>query len=610
MAMVYDLPTVSEQAQPLQPLQDVTSKNYAGEQLTQQGTAMTKAGVAMTAIAQDFQNEMDTAITKDMDNQLADVIRTTLYDPEKGYLKTSQKTALESRPDAVKRIQESVKKIESKLTTDAQRFMFKKVATTRMQNAFLTIDGHAMNQAKVYAGAVSQARMKGFSQDAIQAAVEGNTYKYNIMRENMFSEWDAIADIAGIPKSEDKTSIYQQGKLATTTQLHSDVINVLISQGRTTAAKDHFAAAKKDGEIMADKLDELGSKVKIATTATEADDMATTVWDKFGPKDRNAPVSIFAMEQEVRKMAGSNEDVQKAAIAGIRERASGFNAEQAEYKAGNIAGVWSQLDSGKSFKQIQLSQEWLNLSGTERHQIKKDIEAEATMRENRAAARSAKELSELQRTEHLNFLKNGDEYLTITDPQVLRGMSRAQVEAQRGKFGMSATQHLLSMWDSIQNPAKFGEAKMDADDFYEVAVSLGLDPANKKDKNMRNQVGALRFHVEQVIDYEQTKVKRPLTRQEKLDLTRTELSRKVLVNPGVFSFNKSVPVIALTKDQAEKVVVPADARAKISEAMGIQYKKTNNPMYAPTEANLKQWYLKSISPGGSATFQDFQGANE
>jgi hypothetical protein len=388
------------------------------------------------------------------------------------------------------------------------------------------------------------------------------------------------------------------------------VINVLISQGRTTAAKDHFAAAKKDGEIMADKLDELGNKVKVATTATEADDMATTIWEKFGPKDRNAPVSIFAMEQEARKLAGSNEDVQKAAIAGIRERASGFNAEQAEYKAGNIAGVWSQLDSGKSFKQIQLSQEWLNLSGTERHQIKKDIEAEATMRENRAAARSAKELSELQRTEHLNFLKNGDEYLTITDPQVLRGMSRAQVEAQRGKFGMSATQHLLSMWDSIQNPAKFGEAKMDADDFYEVAASLGLDPANKKDKNMRNQVGALRFHVEQVIDYEQTKVKRPLTRQEKLDLIRTELSRKVLVNPGVFSFNKSVPVIALTKEQAEKVVVPVDARAKISEAMGIQYKKTNNPMSAPSEANLKQWYMKSISPGGSATFQDFQGANE
>ena len=608
MTMVYDLPIADTSAQPMSQVQGFTapdSKDFSSAQLQEGGAALTKAGIATTQIVKTIQDDIDTATTKEMDNKLADAIRVTLYDPEKGYAKTAGKTALESRPGAIKVIQDAAKEIESGLQNDVQRYMFKKAAMVRMQSAMTYIDNHAMQQAKVYAGAEAKARMDGARLDALQnwAGWKDPQGLYARSKAVMMGEVDSIAELAGIPKTTtDKSGAtvedpqYKLLKQSVSTQLHSDVLNNMISLGQTTQAKEYYNAAVSAKEILPDKLDELNNKVKVATTATEADNLASKIWSELGPKKLTDAVTIFDLTQKARELAGDNEDVQKAAIAGLKERYGEWNGQQAEVKAQNISGVWKQVDSGASMRTIQLSQPWLNLSDTERHEIRGRMEQEASVRANRAAAMSQKELADTQRKEHMDFLKNGDYYLTITDPEALKKMSRAQVEALRGKFGMTPTQHLLDKWDAIQNPAKYGEAKMDSDDFNQVARTLGLDPLNTKNKEMRNQTGALKFHIEQVIDLEQSRAKRPLTREEKMTLVNEEMSRQVLVNPGAFSFDKNVPVIALTKEQAARVVVPVGERAKIVEAMKLKG-------IAPTEANLKSIYLKSISPGGSATFQ-------
>lgn len=601
MPMVYDLPTVGTSPQPMQQFQAPEIKDYSGAQLQEAGAAVTKAGVTLGIIQQKMQDDIDEATTREMDNRLADTIRTALYDPENGFLQTTGKTALDARPGVVKAIQDTTKKLEEGLQTDVQRYMFKKAATARLQSAYLHIDSHAMNQTKVYNATEAGARMNGARADALNnwAGWENPDGIYAKSKALMLVEADSVMSIAGIPKD---SAQYKNGIQTATTALHTEVLTNMISLGQTSQAKAYFNANIQ--EILPDKIAEIRKTLKVAITATTADDMATDVWDKFMKgKTSTDAIPIFDMTQRVRELAGEDEDVQKAAIAGIKERAAEWNAQQAEAKAQNISGVWKQVDAGIPMKKIQLSPSWLALSPTERHQVRAQIESEAATRASRAAAQSSKELSELTRKEHLNFLKNGDEFLTATDPNTLKKMSRAQVEATRGKFGMTATQHLLDKWDAIQDPRKYGEAKMDADDFNQVAVSLNLNPYDTKNKDMRNRIGALRFHVEQAISFEQAARKAPLSRQEKIDLIKNELSKQVLIDPGVFSFEKKVPALSLTKDQAEKIVIPMAERQAISEAMKIMYGKTNNPAYAPTEANMRSFYLKSISPGAAVTFE-------
>lgn len=604
--MRYDIPEVGlsvEGTPQVRSFNAGDTKDYGAAQMQEQGAATSKTGTSIAYI----QDVLNDARAKELDNQLADHVREALYDPENGYLGTAGKTAVDARSGVIKSLQDKVKEIEQGAKNDMQKALFGKAARARLQSAYLHIDGHALNQAKIYGGAEAKARMDGARLDAVQnwAGWEDPGGVYARSKALMSREARAVASVAGIPEDSEQYKLLTQGAL---TQLHADVINNMISLGQTGAAKKYYANAVSNKEILPDKLDELNSKVKMATTATEADNLASQVWSEFmSGKNRNEAVSLFQMTERVRTLAGDNEDVQKSAIAGIKERYGEWNGEQAEFKAQNISGVWKQIDAGVPMKKMQLSPSWMALSDTERHQIRKEMEAEAATRAARNAANSSRELTDLQRQEHLNFLKNGDSYLTVTDPNVLKRMSRAQVEALRGKFGMEPTKQLLDKWDAIQDPRKYGEAKMDTDDFNAVARSLKLDPLDTKNKEMRNKVGALRFHVEQVLNLEQIQKKAPLTRQEKMEIINKEMSRQVLVNPGYFSTNKKVPVITLTAKQAEKVVIPNIDRKNIAEAMKIRYNATGDASYAPTEANLRRFYLMSISPGGAATFQ---GAEE
>lgn len=606
--MIYDQPTVDASALPLQKFDAPAVENVAAKQAIESGNTLTKAGGAVSAIANSLQDDIDTATTKENDNRVADAFRTILHDPEKGYLATPGKLALTSRDGVIKSLKEAVKEAEKGLQNDVQRYMFKKTATARMQSALLQIDSHAMQQAKIYNVAEAKARADGARMDAIAnwAGWADPSGMYAKNKSLMMNEIESVATIAGIPKMENgkETAQYRQLRQGVLTQLHSDVLNNMISLGHTGEAKKYYTEASKNQEILPDKIDELNNRVKVATTATEADNLATRVFGELRPSDRNGALSIFQMHERVRELAGDNEDVQKAALQGIDERARAWNGEQTEFKAQNVAGVWQQVNEGKSMKQIQLSPSWAALTATEQRQIRNQMEQEAATRASRAAANSQRELADLQRREHLSFLKNGDKYLTVSDPNVLIKMSRAQIEALRGDFGMDRTLHLLRMQDALKDPKKFGEAKMDSDDFNNIAVELKLDPYNTKDKTMRSKVGALKFHIEQSIDLEQRNRTKPMTRQEKMDFVKKEMSKKVLIDTwGPFDTLK--PALSLTAKDRESMIVPkADREQIVSGLRTLSQKYPNDPRYAPTEANVRRTYLQGITPGAAADFQE------
>ena len=595
--MVYDLPKVAAEAAPVSAFDAPDVKNPANAQLQEHSDSLTKAGAVVGTIAAQLQDEHDTAYTKKTDNLLADEIRRALYDPENGFLASKGETAQARRPDTVKAVQEAVKKLEGGLQNDMQRYMFQRTASARYQQAMQLVDSHAMNEIKTFHFNEAKARLMGAKNDALQnwAGWKDRESLYSTNKGIMGAEVASVATLAGIPKSSAQYKTLQQEAF---TQLHSEVITNMVSLGMAKQATEYFNAHIQ--EIVPDKVDGIRKVLNVAATTTEADDLATEIWNELAPKDWNEAIPVFAMAQRAREKAGDNEDLQKLAIAGLKERAGEWNGEQGERKAQNISNVWQQIDSGASLTSVMLSPAWLALSGTEQRQIREAMERDAMTKANRAAAQSTRELTELQREESLSFLKHGDEYLTMSDPNVLRRMSRAQVEAKRSLFGMNATQRLLEKWDAIQNPGRYQEAKLDSDTFNMVARSMDLDPTSKNE-GMRNQIGALKFRLEEALNHEMQQRKAPMTGTEKTEFIRKTISEEVLVN-GFWS-KRSKPVAALTNEEAAKIIIPRAEQIQISEAMAERYKATGNPVYAPTRANLVRWYLKGKMPG----YTDFIG---
>lgn len=148
-----------------------------------------------------------------------------------------------------------------------------------------------------------------------------------------------------------------------------------------------------------------------------------------------------------------------------------------------------------------------------------------------------------------------------------------------------------------QKPEKIVQARMDQDDFNAVADTMGLAPYRANTEDKKRELGYLKSRVESVIDVEQQSRKRELTREEKRKLMQEELAKTVTVD-GFFT-NSNKPVIQLKPEEVTKVVVPDDQRSVLVDEMKRLYSIGNNPMYAPTEANLKRYYLLKRSPAAN-----------
>ncbi len=384
----------------------------------------------------------------------------------------------------------------------------------------------------------------------------------------------------------------QSEMIRTLSPLHVGIMREMMQSGNSGAATAYFEKYK-GGLTDQAKATMLGA-VKESSENTLAESAASQAWGALGPRILNDPVKLFDMEEHIRSALKGNPDAMNKAVSSLRQRAQAFNAQQAEVKAASVSQVWGLIDSGKSLPTVMRSDAWLGLTDKDRRDIRRDMEAEAATRASRQAAEASRDYTALQRNEHLQLLRNGDQYLTASDPEVLSKMSRAQVEALRGRFGLEATKQLLTKHEALSKPGKLIEAKMDKQDFDTVADSLGLKPYAPKSESESRKLGQLQYRVEQLIDRRQSEEKRPLTRQEKAELMRQEMARTVVVD-GFWS-DSTVPVIQLSAEQVSKVIVPSGERAKVAQALQEMYRRDpTNPDYAPTEDNVRRTYLRAQS---------------
>jgi hypothetical protein len=386
------------------------------------------------------------------------------------------------------------------------------------------------------------------------------------------------------------------------TNLHKQVIQGLV-RDQPEAAQAYFAANKD--EIEGSQQAEVGAFAQKATATKQGETQADAVWQTLGPRSDRDPVQLDKLEQAIRE-SSLGDEAKKVGIAHLKERAAAFKDARHERDDALQAKVNLAVMNGSGGSQIRGMPEFLQLDGEQQRKIMDFIENRALRHEQQAAAREGREAAREARADaaesryERRLARQGfGAYLQYSNPDVLAGMSENQVINLLPSLGNELTGHLMEKKRQLSaNPGKLAEAKMDSDDFDHLARQMGLPIDDKATPDQKEAKGELRYRIEQRIAAVQQSGGKPLARDQKMQLMREEMARTVTVNPGIFSSNKDVPVIGLTRDQAQRVVIPQPDRQALSQAMQRLYQRTHAPEYEPTEDNLRRFYLLSKSPAG------------
>ena len=387
--------------------------------------------------------------------------------------------------------------------------------------------------------------------------------------------------------------VLAQANTKATTALHVNLIQD-IQQKDPVAALAYFNSNKT--EIDGTRHAEITRGLDHLAAGAEGAQAAADIWKEMGPKGYNQPVDRAAMEDAARKKYANDLPRQKAAIDAIKEQAAAFNSSETEANAGNVNAVMATYaKGGMSMQQLQRLPAFQALPGKEQAQITDRVDNRINTLVTRGAASEQRADAAESRAQR-KLERNGmAAYLQLSDPAVLANMTDAQVQAQLPVLGNDLTKHLVEKKRSVQKPGGEAEAKMDQDDFYHAAERMGMKPYEKKNDTEKAALGETKYRVEQLIYQAQQVKKAPLTRAEKAELMTQELARTVKIDGGWFSSDKDKPVMQLNKDDIKDVIIPPKERTQLTAVMQQQYAATKNSLFAPTDANLRRFYLLSKS---------------
>ncbi|MBK8168159.1 MAG: hypothetical protein IPK64_19605 [bacterium] len=297
--------------------------------------AMMRGAAIGLRLGEQWKDNIDRAALTEADNRMAESVRETMQDPEKGYLSTVGKNAVgDTRRRAEGLLKERREAIESALSA-SQREQFAEIANRRQQRAFAAMDEHEQHQGRVWAMGETEARAKSIGQDAVAA---WGTQEWPVMHGSLLTAIDDYADLAGIG-DEGKKAL----RSAATTELHGHIVERLVGRGMTKEAQAHLAQYRD--EVAPDKAGALGQLVAQADEEQTGIRMALQL-------GRGLP----SLQQQHEALAADFEagkittDVYKTALSHLRandqERRAGRS--QARSDAREEFQAWAQQNRTKA----------------------------------------------------------------------------------------------------------------------------------------------------------------------------------------------------------------------------------------------------------------------
>ena len=335
------------------------------------------------------------------------------------------------------------------------------------------------------------------------------------------------------------------------TKLHQQVIQTL-SVKNPLAAKAYFEAHKE--EIRGSLRAEIGEFAQKATAESLGVAAAGQIWAANGPASDKAAANLDKMEELAREQFKNDPFVLKATIANLRERQQAFTTGRRERQDVLESTVNEAALKGASIAQVRRMPEFFAMASDKA----RAIEAFMENREYTKAARA--DVSENKRQRELRHA-GLDEALTLSDPDELVKLTRAQVVNLLPKLGDELTTQLVHRHDALTKSAEaLAAARIDNNTFKALAIGAGLDPNEKGlSEDKKDRLVQLRAAVDARLSQEARAAGKPLSPEDKVKFAKQAFDDVVRV-PGFWSINSygtgtALPASALTKPERDKAFV-------------------------------------------------------
>lgn len=543
----------------------IQARRAIAEQNTEApGRALQQFGATVGRVGGEVVDEMDRrqAVQEAFAGRRAldDWERSEIY-AEGGAASKTGKDAFGLPETVLKSFDERAAKVAEGMSSPRGRKAFEELSIARRGQVGEWAAKHAMQQRQVYETAEFKADIESMRDRVVRMSSDPTPEgRRQFAAEMEMGQGRIVAHMKG--RSFPEQAIANAVK-DFSSQAHEDVIRSM-QQSDPVGAKAYFEANK--ASINATRWDEITKPLVQMVAATEGDAAADAEWAKSGPKADLDAVHLDRMEAAVREKFAGDKSRIDAAIHGLRQRTDAFNRSARERSDASTNAVFEQLNAGQPLVQVMRTEAWTALPATKQREIRRSLEAEAHQSESRAytaslrgAAAEAREDARTVRRERMLLFENADDFSRDSAPEALAAMSRDQVMALRPKYGMQATQQLLEKHERLQKPGAVKEARIDADEFNELALRAGLKPfETAKSEREKEELVILRSTVERRIDEMQTGLKRTLTRPEKAKLMQEEIDNKVMLD--VWGTDPSKPVALLRGGDLAKAYVVIDGR--------------------------------------------------
>jgi len=454
-----------------------------------------------------------------------------------GYLNQRGESAL--KPDFHKQYLDKfdgkVQKITNGLQNTEQQDLFKKRAAISRMQVSEGLLNHTMQQDEVvskqrYLGTLS-VEQKAAQMNALNPSELGLSLVR--VRESVKAQAERNDWPPELAKAEEEKQV---------SAIHETVIDTMIQQGYDLNAQQYYDGVKKT--LSVDATERIDKKVKSATTDGKAVRSVDKVWSEVGPMNINDPVKVFSMESKIREILNDDPTTQKAAIAELRIRVAGFNAQQSEVRASNVSYVMDKYNKGTSLANLKKLPEFSELPGEEQTRIIEHITDRGYTMEQRA--RVDKERADNPDAQSI--------YWGIRDSTQIDSLSDNEILALQPHIGT----HLVdSLMQERARPDRVTAIALD----NQVVKDVYSEITGKVDiKSKPDQAALARLSIasKERIDHQQRISGKRLTYEETKKIVQEVADQKVMKETWWGLGSEQVPLISVGSESRKKVITPIE----------------------------------------------------
>lgn len=541
--------------------QIATAENLAAQQQVQFGRTAVQAGNVAYRVGSAIQDDIDDANAKAADTWML-TNATQMLRGQNGYLRSVGKNAVDGFQGTQEALAALGQQTLDRATNDTQRRMLQPVIARNMLTFQTQLFDHYEREAKGYATNEAKARATIRAQLAVEDFKNRDvpTSEYQVNAGLALQEIEKAGELAGFaPDSAQMAAL----KRTVTTDITQGVVNRMMLDNDYDAAYQFTKGRIKDGMVDRDVGDRLMSAIDANRDRWMIDQYAVTIktYGRVGMPDdeKNNPDKA---PESLRDALAIAADIQDPEIRGGVQAA--------------LRAQYGQEESMRKADYSALLDKVENILATPNATV-------ANIPPAQWAALTPKDQKRL-----LKGVAQEDELDAIE--QITRNpglLTEEWLDKNRSRMTKETFNRLLK---EAKDPAKMFEATVDAQQLNATLADNGFyEVANPSSETDRTKSYLLRNNIEMMIDAEQQRLGKKLSRQEKQKIIdQTIIEDRAVKTAGI---NRLMPMAMMTGEEFRSAYVSVGTE----EIPAMYYRAGRQALIAagatnPTPEQISAWY--------------------